>query len=65
MDFQILETITNNQTNIYNQLLLYCAEKDSTKKIKIQKTKEEEGVNLTVVKNQLCLILTIQLIFRN
>ncbi|MDE0518456.1 MAG: hypothetical protein OXH36_02720 [Bdellovibrionales bacterium] len=32
MDFQILETITNNQTNIYNQLLLYCAEKTARKK---------------------------------
>lgn len=31
MDFEILETITNNQTSIYNQLLLYCAEKTARK----------------------------------
>lgn len=32
MDFEILETITTNQTNIYNQFLLYCAEKTARKK---------------------------------
>ena len=43
MNFEILETITTNQTNIYNQFFLYCVEKTARKKAKPEDKKRRRS----------------------